>query len=268
MDYIRNNGTMQDRLKGKRVIVVGSATGIGAETARRIVSEGASVVLADVNGQGARRLEEELCSLGGKALALAMDVADEASVNSGFAEAVDFLGGLDGVHINAAALRLIPSDTDVLDMDMAIFDETIQVNLRGHVLCTRAALPPLLQAGGGAIVYTSSGSAQTGDPVRPSYSMSKNALHALMRHVASRWGQDNITANVVAPGFTVTPEMQASWDAGHINDDLLADMRTRLRSPRFGKASDLAGMVALLLSEDGRWINGQVYHVNGGAFLR
>lgn len=140
---------MTERLKDKRIIVIGSATGIGAATVRRLVEEGARVCAADINLDGAQKLATEL---GRGTFAVPVDIADEASVNAAIAKAVEGLGGLDGAHVNAADLRVIFQDTNALDVDLAVFDRTIAVNLRGHLLCTRAVLPHLLASKGGAIV--------------------------------------------------------------------------------------------------------------------
>jgi NAD(P)-dependent dehydrogenase (short-subunit alcohol dehydrogenase family) len=254
---------MSERLRGKRILVIGSATGIGAATVKRLVSEGARVCAADINLTGA---EATVRAAGGDAFAVSVDIADEFSVNAAVAQAVDRLDGLDGAHVNAADLRVIFQDSDALTVDLATFDRTIAVNLRGHLLCTRAVLPHLLaNEGGGAIVYTSSGSADAGEAERPCYAMSKSGLHALMRHVASRWGREGITSNAVAPGFTMTAELQAS---GQVPQALIDGFLSRGRSPRLGMSEDHAGVAAMLLSDDGRWINGQVVHVNGGSLLR
>lgn len=252
---------MEERLRGKALMIVGAGTGIGAATARRLVGEGARVVLADINLDAAQAVAAEL---GAAAMALAIDIADEASVNAAIAQAVDWLGGLDGIHVNAADLRTIFADSDALSLDLAVFDRTIDVNLRGHLLCTRAALPHLLARGGGAVVYTSSGASHSAEPQRPSYAMSKSGLNALMRHVASRWGREGVRANCVAPGFVMTPEMIAG---GQVPDQLISAFLTRTPSTRVGSAEDIAGVVAMLLSNDGTWINGQVFHVNGGGIM-
>jgi NAD(P)-dependent dehydrogenase (short-subunit alcohol dehydrogenase family) len=123
----------------------------------------------------------------------------------------------------------------------------------------------LLARGEGAIVYTSSGAADSAEPVRPAYASSKGGLNSLMRHVASRWGREGISANCVAPGFTITPEMKAS---GFMTQELLDGMMAQVPGTRLGTPEDIAGVVAMLLSEDGRWINGQVFNVNGGALMR
>ena len=256
---------MTDRLKDKAIIVIGSGSGIGAATVRRLAEEGARVCAADINEAGAKKVAEQVVSCGGEAFPVYIDLADEASVNAAVAAAAERFGGLDGAHINAADLQAIMQDSDALSVDLAVFDRTHAINLRGHLLCTRAVLPHLLARGEGAIVYTSSGAADSAEPERPSYAASKSGLNALMRHVARRWGREGITANCVAPGFTVTPEMQTS---GHLTQELLDYMMRQIPGRRLGRPEDIAGVVAMLLSEDGRWINGQVYNVNGGALMR
>ena len=256
---------MRDRLAGRAIIVVGAGTGIGAATAERLCAEGARVCLADINLPAAEALATRLAGERHEAFAVAVDIVDEASVQGAFAAAVERLGGLDGAHLNAADLRTIFRDSDALAVDLDVFDRTLAVNLRGHLLCTRAALPHLLaSARGGAIVYTSSDAADAGEPERPSYAVSKGGINALMRHVASKWGKHGLTANAIAPGFVMTPEMIAG---GQVPEDWIAHCIRATRSTRLGQASDIAAMAAHLLSEDGRWITGQVFHVNGGARL-
>lgn len=253
---------MNARLQGKAIIVIGAASGIGAATVRRLAAEGARVCVADINADAAEAVAR---FVGGDAFAVAIDIADETSVKAAFGQAAARLGRLDAVHVNAADLRSIFHDTDALDVDLAIFDRTIAVNLRGHLLCTRAAIPHLLAAGGGAILYTSSGAGDSGEPQRPSYAASKSGLNALMRHVASRWGREGVTANCVAPGFVMTPEMIAG---GQVPQQWIDHSLAETRSTRVGNVDDIAAVAAMLLSADGAWINGQVIHVNGGALLR
>lgn len=256
---------MPHRLRNKSILVIGAGTGIGAATVRRLASEGARVCVADINLPAAEAVAAEITGAGGEAFAVHIDIADEASVNAAVSAAATRLGGLDGAHVNAADLRVIFEDSDALDVDMAVFDRTLSVNLRGHMLCTRAVLPHLLERDGGAIVYTSSGAADQGEAERPSYAASKSGLNALMRHVASRWGRSGVTANCVAPGFVITAEMEAG---GQVPPEFVKQTMAHTPSRRLGRSEDIAGVVAMLLSEDGQWINGQVLHVNGGALMR
>lgn len=258
--------TSQTRLGGRRIIVFGSATGIGAATVKRLAAEGARVCAADINLEGAARVAEEA---GGETFATYVDIADEASVQAATAAAVARLGGLEGAHINAADLRVIMEDSDALAIDLSIFDRTIAVNLRGHLLCTRAVVPHLVHSGKGAIVYTSSGAAHGAEPTRPCYAMAKAGLNALMRHVAARWGREGVTANVLAPGFTVTGEMKVQMEANAAEATKWAGyFLERTPHTRLGESEDHAGVVAMLLSDDGRWINGAIIDVNGGSLMR
>lgn len=255
-----------NRLKGRRIMVFGSATGIGAATVRRLVEEGARVCAADINWEGVSAVAREV---GGETIAVHVDISDEASVHKATEEAARAFGGLDGAHINAADLRVIMEDSDAVSIDLSVFDRTVAVNLRGHLLCTRAVIPHLLESGGGAIVYTSSGAAHGGEPTRPCYAMTKAGVNALMRHVAARWGKEGITANVLAPGFTVTGEMKIQMEANAEEATKWAEhYMARTPHTRLGEARDHAGVVAMLLSEDGRWINGTIIDVNGGSLMR
>ncbi len=247
------------RLQGKSVIVFGSASGIGAASAQRMAQEGARVCLADVNVEGAQALAADIVKAGGEAFAVACDISDEASVKAAVDAAVGRFGGLNGAHINAADMRVINQDVDALEIDLGVFDRTMSVNLRGHLLCTRAVLPHLLSKGRGAIVYTSSPASDAGEPTRVAYAVSKSGINALMRHVASRWGAAGITANCVSPGLTLTASASAA-----VGDEFKKAMLARMANTRLGTPEDQAAMVALLMSADGDWINGQIIRVDGG----
>ena len=251
------------RLSGKVLMVIGGGSGIGAATAQRLGREGAAVLVADLDGAAAESVAAAIVREGGRVSAAACDIADEASVRALVESTVRQFGGIDGVHVNAADMKILLRDTDALDVPLEVFDRTLLVNLRGHLLCTRHIVPELLRRGGGAIVYTSSGAAFAGEPTRVSYAVSKSGLHALMRHVASRWGKDGIRADAIAPGLVITEQLRANFPP-----DLAAAVLKETRSPRLGRSEDIAAMVALLLSEDGAWINGQVFSVDGGTTLR
>lgn len=252
---------MPARLHERVVVVVGAGSGIGAAVARRVAAEGARVAVCDVNLAAA---EAVAAGIGEAAAAFAIDVADPGAVDAAFGAIAARFGRIDAVHSNAADMRAIHLDSNAIDVDLAVFDRTIAVNLRGGLLVTRAALPHLLAAGGGALVYTSSDAADAGETERPAYAMAKSGLNALMRHVASRWGPQGITANCIAPGFVMTPELEAG---GAVPPEFIAGVLRHGRSPRLGAVEDIAAMVAHLVSADGAWINGQVLRVNGGTIL-
>jgi NAD(P)-dependent dehydrogenase (short-subunit alcohol dehydrogenase family) len=148
-------------------------------------------------------------------------------------------------------------------MEIAVYDHIIHYNQRGFFLCTRYAVPELVKRGGGAMLYTSSGAAHAGEPVRPAYAMAKSALHALARHVASHWGKDGIRANVIAPGVVLHPKLEAA--AG---PQLAEWAIQQVKGTRLGVPLDIAAMAALLLSDEGGFITGQVISVDGGSTMR
>ena len=161
-----------------------------------------------------RRWPPGIRDAGGRAVSAEFDISIDESVVALMAASVDAFGGVDLLHANAADMTeaAILSDTDALDVDLAVFDRTITVNLRGFLLCTRHAIPRMLERGGGAIVYTSSATAHVGEPQRPAYGISKSGINALMRHVSARWGREGIRANCVAPGMVLSKTLLENSD--------------------------------------------------------
>jgi NAD(P)-dependent dehydrogenase (short-subunit alcohol dehydrogenase family) len=250
------------RHDGKVAVCAGSATGMGAETALRLGREGAKVVIGDINLAGAESVAGQIKAGGGDALAVAFDITEEDSVDALVAAAVDCFGRLDLMHVNATDRKMNRQDRDAVSTDLAVFDRMIEVSLRGHLLCTRAAVPQMLKAGGGAIVYTSSNISKVPGPERVSYQVAKSGLNGLMRHVARRWGAEGIRANAITPGLILT-------DAVMINTSEAERemLRARVPSTRLGSEQDIAALVAFLLSDEAGWINGQALSIDGGSVM-
>lgn len=253
---------MLRRLEGK-VIVVAGAGGIGNELARRYAAEGASVVLGDMDAAMAEEVAGEIGESGGTAIGIALDGADDASIKAAVDLAVSRFGGLDGFHANYASFADGESGEDAVGLPLEIYDEVMHVNARGFLLCTRHAIPAMLARGGGSMVYTTSGAAFMGEPVRVAYAMSKVAVHALMRHVAKRYGHDGIRANAIAPGVISHPRFEAV-----IPLEMAQEFAKRTTVGRLGKPDDIAAMGALLMSDEGSFITGQVLSVDGGNSMR
>ncbi|OBJ85876.1 SDR family NAD(P)-dependent oxidoreductase [Mycobacterium sp. 1245852.3] len=251
-------------LADKVAVVVGGATGLGAATAARLGEEGCLVVIGDVAVDAAQRTAARIAAAGGAATSVAFDLADPASVTALIDCAATTYGGVDLLFNVGADMGTIRADTDVVDIDFAVWDRVMAVNLRGYVAAMKCAIPEMLKRGGGAIVNMSSAAAFQGEPARPAYATAKAGIGALTRHVASRWGKDNIRCNAVAPGFTATETIRAvpQWP------DLQAAALKRIRGPRVGEPGDVAALVAFLLSDEGEWINGQVVNIDGGTVLR
>jgi NAD(P)-dependent dehydrogenase (short-subunit alcohol dehydrogenase family) len=251
-------------LADKVVIVVGGATGLGAATATRLGSEGSCVVIGDIAEAAAQRTAEQIVAAGGKATAVGFDLADAESVGELMRAGETTYGGIDAVFNVGADMSTLRADSDVVDIDLDVWDRVMAVNLRGYVAAMKHAIPRLLDRGGGAIVNMSSAAAFAGEPTRPAYATAKAGIGALTRHVASRWGRDGIRCNAVAPGFTATEAIRSvpQWP------ELEASALRRIRGTRVGFPEDVASLVAFLLSDEGAWINGQVINVDGGTVLR
>ncbi|MFV8818702.1 SDR family NAD(P)-dependent oxidoreductase [Haliea sp. E17] len=254
---------MLNRFEGKVIAIAGGSGGIGSSVAKRLASEGAAVLVGDINFPAAQQTAVEIAEAGGIATPMTLDIGDETSVQHFVAAATRLYGGLDGFHVNALDSSRAAGDTDAVAMDMADYDAMTAVNMRGYFLCTRHAVPALVARGGGGLLYTSSGSAYAGLDSRPAYSMIKSSIHALARHVASRWGKQGVRSNVIAPGLIMHPAAEAAVGADYGEKVLQGLPVTRL-----GKPEDIAAMAALLLSEDGAFITGQVISVDGGASMR
>ena len=253
---------MRRRLDGKAIVIAG-AGGIGNELARRYSLEGASVILGDIDVAAAKRVSDEIVAAGGNAIGVQLDGADDHSIKAAVDLAIATFGGLDGFHANFASFRDGESGEDVLGLPLDIYDEVMRVNARGFLLCTQRAVPAMLSRGGGSMLYTSSGAAFMAEQVRVAYAMSKVAVHALMRHVANRFGPSGIRANVIAPGVITHPRFEAA-----ISSAIAEQMKAQIPVRRLGQSTDIAAMGALLMSDEGSFITGQVISVDGGNSMR
>lgn len=248
------------RLEGRAVLIAGGAGGIGWATAQRLSSEGARVMIGDIDEDAATQRVEELRAAGSDAYACGFDIADERSCAALVGDAVKRFGRLDGVFNVAADMSrpVIGRDTDVVDIPLDVWHRSIDVDLTGTFYMCRNAIPALLESGGGAIVNTLSGLAFYSNERRPAYTAAKAGVGALTRHIAIRWGKAGIVCNAVAPGLVVT---EGSSNVGQPERDAVLETMT---TTRLGRPQDVAAMAALLLSSDGEWINGHVHFVDGG----
>ena len=249
------------RLTGKVAIVAGSSTGIGAATAKRMVEEGARVVLADINIAAAEQVAAELAKAGGDVAARHFDLMDEDSIRALIEWTVERYGTLNILHNNAAdtSAALVAADISITDMSAATWDRAFAANARGTMLLIKHAIPAMQKAGGGSIVNTSSGKSLRGDLTQPAYAASKAAINCLTMYVATRYGRQGIRCNGVAPGLILTPTVKAV-----IPQEALKQMRDYALLPDLGVAEDIAAAVVFLASDDARNITGHVIPVDGG----
>jgi NAD(P)-dependent dehydrogenase (short-subunit alcohol dehydrogenase family) len=248
-------------LTGKVAIVTGGAQGIGLASAFVMAEAGATVVIADLNLDGAQRAAERIDAPGRAASAVEVDVSDADQVRAMVDDTVQRHGGVD-ILLNNAALQtpeVRAGDTDVVNLDLAAWDRTIAVNLRGPMLGCRFAVPEMMKRGGGSIINVSSGAADLADFIRCAYGTSKAGVNALTRYVAAAFGKYSIRCNAIAPGFTITPGVRAVW-----SDEALSRMVDHHMMPRLGEPDDIADLALFLASDASRHITGQVIHIDGG----
>lgn len=251
------------RVAGKVALVTGAASSIGAETARLLASEGASVMLADIQLEAAQGVADAIRVAGHAAAAVAMDLRDAASITRALQACVDTFGGLDVLHNNAADTLLSSTRDGPLEtLDVAVWDALMQADLRGTMLATQGALPLMRRRGGGSIVMTSSGAGHAGMATATADGVGKAALNCLVQYVATQHGKEGIRCNAIAPGLIVTPGTKDTYAATDIGRIMLDHHLTR----RLGQPADVAQMVLFLASDAAGFVTGQVLNVDGGMF--
>ncbi|HEU5189236.1 MAG TPA: glucose 1-dehydrogenase [Methylomirabilota bacterium] len=248
---------MPPRLAGKVALISGGARGIGAATARLFAQEGARVVVGDVLEPEGRALEAELSGRGGQAAFVSLDVTREPDWERAVAAAVTRFGKLDVLVNNAG----IGGAGRVEDTTLEEWHRVMEVNATGAFLGTRAAIPALRRAGGGAIVNISSQLGLVGmDDSSPQYQASKGAVRLLTKHTALQYAQEGIRANSVHPGPIVTPMTEKR----RADPAIRARMVSRIPLGRYGEAEEIAYGVLYLASDESRFVTGSELVIDGG----
>ncbi|WP_267381438.1 MULTISPECIES: SDR family oxidoreductase [unclassified Sphingomonas] len=242
-------------LAGKVAIVTGAAGGIGATTVRLLVSRGASVLAADLDLHRCSMLQNE------HVFPWEVDLSSERSVEAMVDQAVARFGRLDILHNNAADQSAVQSagDGDITSITGDIWDRAFAVNLRGAMFACRAAIPHMLQSGGGAIVNMASNRGMQGGLRGVAYSASKAALLQLTRSIAASHGHLGIRANAVSPGLVLTPGV-----AEKVPEAVRTIVAAETLAPALGTPDDIAEVIAFLASDAARYMNGTNIVVDGG----
>ncbi len=251
-----NGAFVPGRFAGKTALVTGSSRGIGAGIAMRLAREGARIAVTySSSANSAQKVLESLPGPGH--ICVQLNVAEEASVESAFAQIIEKMGQLDFVVNNAG----ITKDQLLLRMKSDDFNQVIDTNLKGVFLCTKAAAKIMLRAKTGAMVNITSVIGQTGNPGQANYAASKGGVEAFSKSVAQELASRQIRVNCVAPGFISTEMTDALTEAQ--KQAILSNVPLQM----LGDVEDVASAVSFLLSSEAKYITGHTISVNGGLFM-
>jgi len=246
------------RVEGKIALVTGGAAGIGRQTAITLAREGAQVVIADINLDGAKKVAE---GIDGGAAAIHFDATDQQSIQDLVAAVIAQHGRVDVIHNNAALVGPDAWFTDgsVIDTSIEMWDRAFATNVRSIFLMCKYALPHMVEHGGGSIVNMASVAGLRGSSALTAYGSTKAAVIGLTRFIAAQHGKQGVRCNAIAPGVIRTQQLLDAVP------DLPQQALAGVASPRVGEPSDIANMVLFLASDESAFVNGEVYRVDGGA---
>lgn len=252
------------QLEGKRIIVTGSARGMGSATVRAYVREGAHVIGMDVADEAGAEVSSEAAKVGpGNAGYLHVDISDKNSVETSFAKAVAEMGGLDVLAHPAAIYR----SSNASDVTVEDWDEMFAVNVRGTMLTNQVAARYMKESGGGSILNFGSISGQRPEIVSAAYSAAKGAVHSWTRTAAGTWGKDKIRVNAILPAMATPMYIEGT---SNLTEEQAAfsfwqNHQSIALGQKYGDPDEDLGPVMVFLASDGsRYITGQMIPVDGG----
>ena len=245
------------------VVITGAAPGIGATTAELLCSRGAHVALLDRNGSGAQEVGARVEATGGRALVVQCDVSDEEDVSAAFVRVAEAFGGVDVLVAN----HTVHGGGPVLETAPVEWDLQLSINLKGTFLCARAAIPSMIDRGGGAIVAMGSDCVIRSCRNAAPYMASKAGMIGLMRSIAIDYAEHNIRANVVTPGATDTPGLRRVFDERGALETSVPRAASQSPFGRLGRPEEVAEMIAFVCSDRASFVTGSELLVDGGMTL-
>ena len=246
------------RFQDKVAVVTGAAQGIGEAYAKALATDGAAVVVADLDVEAGERVAKEIEAEGGRAVFVRTDVSDAASAEAMAARAVEEYGGIDLLVNNAAIYGDMQFDL-LITVDWDYYRRFMSVNLDGALVMTRACYRHMRARGGGSIVNQSSTAAWLYSGF---YGLAKAGINGLTQQLAHELGGMNIRVNAIAPGPTDTAATRTqAGDAAH-------ELVKGLALKRMGQPEDMVGACLFLLSDEAAWLTGQIVNVDGGQVFR
>jgi len=253
---------MTNGLHGKTVLITGAGGGIGRETALTLAREGARIASLDLDGDAAASTAEAVEAAGGTAWSASLDVTGSAAVTSCVGAAEAALGPIDRL-VNIAGIYRLAQAEDITDDD---WRQMLSIHVDGTFYCCRAVLPGMIARGSGAIVNTASLHAIRGQAGAVHYSTAKGAIIGLTKALAREKASFGIRVNAVAPGPIDTPLFRGAIPPGE-DDALIAKRTSIIPMGRLGRADEVAGVIAFLLSDAASYMTGQIVTIDGGEIM-
>ncbi|HEX7657918.1 MAG TPA: SDR family NAD(P)-dependent oxidoreductase [Pseudonocardiaceae bacterium] len=253
---------MTGRMHGRVALITGAGSGIGRAAAELFAAEGAAVAVLDLRADAARETVDKIAASGGRALAVAANVTSADDTTAAVDRVIDEFGRLDVLYNNAG----VDSSGSVADATEADWDRCLAVNAKGTFLCSKAAVPKLRAAGGGAIINQGSVAALVGIPNFAAYCAAKGAVVALTRSMAVDLAADHIRVNAICPGTVFTPLMEPMLRARGDGDLDAGLAKTLVKYPigRLGTPEEIARVALFLAGEESSFMTGSVVTSDGG----
>ena len=250
---------MEDRLKlkGKVALVTGAAQGIGKAVALLLARNGADIVVSDINLEKAEETAKEIESIGAKAMAVKVDVANLSDVEGMVVAILERFDKIDILVNNAGITR----DKLILRMTEEDWNAVLNVNLKGTFHCTKAVIRHMAKQRSGKIVSIASVVGEMGNAGQVNYAASKAGVIGLTKTIAREFAQRGINVNAIAPGYIETPMTDV------LSEKVKEELRRLIPMERLGKPEDVAEAVLFLVSEESNYITGHVLKVNGGIYM-
>jgi NAD(P)-dependent dehydrogenase (short-subunit alcohol dehydrogenase family) len=253
---------MNMKLANKVAAITGAGSGIGKSAAELFAREGATVIILDLNEQNGAQVEQSIRNQGGKAHFLKVDISNHDAVKQVFQEIKQRFGELHVLYNNASVF-LGGRDNKVTELDPAIWQKVLNINLSGLFYCSKYAIPIIIASGGGSVINTASSAGVIGIPNCDAYTASKGATVTLTRSMAVEYGPSQVRVNCIAPAAIYTPMVKESnLDDDSFDEEEFLRKGTPLR--RWGKPEEIAQIALFLASEQSSYMNGAILVADGG----
>ncbi|MDB5724100.1 MAG: family NAD(P)-dependent oxidoreductase [Novosphingobium sp.] len=252
---------MTRSLGGRVAVITGAGSGMGRSMALRLAEDSAKIAIWDINGEGAEETARLVREAGGTAIAITADCSNTAEIKAAAAQTRAELGKITILINNAGIAPFTP----FLEIDEALLEKVLRINLMGPFIVTQEIVPDMIEAKWGRIVNITSSSVQSGSALQTHYTSSKGALLGFTKCLAVALGEHGITANMIPPGSIDTPMLRGAEIMQ--KPGVIEAYGAALPVGRIGQGEDIAAAAAFLVSEEAGYMTGQTISVNGGRYM-